>query len=44
MEACIYKKFGKKNRLVFVHSSYKDLSQLADWIDSDKLFPHIQKI
>jgi NADPH:quinone reductase-like Zn-dependent oxidoreductase len=37
-------KISKKNRLVFVHSSYKDLSQLADWIDSGKLSPHIQKI
>ncbi|MCP3929801.1 MAG: NAD(P)-dependent alcohol dehydrogenase [Bacteroidetes bacterium] len=37
-------KISKKNRLVFVHSSYKDLSQLSDWIDSSKLSPHIQKI
>jgi NADPH:quinone reductase-like Zn-dependent oxidoreductase len=37
-------KISKINRLVFVHSSYKDLSQLAGWIDSGKLSPHIQKI
>ena len=37
-------KVSKKNRLVFVHSSYKDLSQLADWIDSGKLSSHIQKV
>ncbi|MFT5701389.1 MAG: NADPH:quinone reductase-like Zn-dependent oxidoreductase [Desulforhopalus sp.] len=37
-------KISKKNRLVFVHSSHKDLSQLADWIDSGKLSSHIQKV
>ncbi|MBU1695498.1 MAG: NAD(P)-dependent alcohol dehydrogenase [Proteobacteria bacterium] len=37
-------KVSKKSRLVFVHSSYKDLSQLADWIDSGKLSSHIQKV
>ncbi|MBU1564018.1 MAG: NAD(P)-dependent alcohol dehydrogenase [Proteobacteria bacterium] len=37
-------KISKKSRLVFVHSSHKDLSQLADWIDSSKLSPHIQKV
>ncbi len=36
-------KVSKKSRLVFVHSSYKDLDQLADWIDSGKLSSHIQK-
>ncbi len=33
-----------KNRLVFVHSSHKDLNQLSDWVDSKKLFTHIQKV
>ena len=37
-------KVSKKYRLVFVHSSHKDLSQLADWIDSKKLSTHIQKV
>ena len=34
----------KKYRLVFVHSSHKDLTQLADWIDSSKLSTYIQKV
>lgn len=37
-------KIRKNNRLVFVRSSYKDLVQLSDWVDSGKLSPHIQKI
>lgn len=35
---------NKKSRLVVVRSSRQDLEQLASWVDSKKLTPHIQQV
>jgi len=37
-------KLYKRNRLVFVKSSYKDLETLSNWVIENKLKPNLDKV